>query len=215
MVYLDDIASAKQALQCLPIEWEGKESVLALKDADYNWKQMEWWAFYFELLCRTRLNGVFEIPGDRYYSVRFDAKKTINWDFKAKAIKSDDHRAILNDCAAMDNAVKTYGQHGLIIALCDVEYNDNDRSFQRWHESLKGGKSKYEIQREKRTSISRYRKTRARLTEILFLIVNSTNIKLLEIHHQGRNSNGKPRPPKYMLNFDTLQDFVVDKMTCS
>lgn len=100
--------------------------------------------------------------------------------------------------------------HELIIALSDVEYNDSDRTFQKWHQKLKGGKSEYEISREKRTSVSRYRKTGAELQEILFLVVTSKNVSALGIHHQGRNSNGKPRPPKYMLDFDTIKKFLVD-----
>lgn len=188
---------------------------MELKEANFNWRQMEWWGFYFEHLCYERLEGSFEIPGDRYGTARtacFDVKGSINWDLKAKAIKSDDHRSILNDTKAMNKSIKEYGAHGLIIALCDVEYNDNDRTFQKWHQELKGGKSKYEINREQRTSVSRYRKTTAKLQEILFLVVTSKNISSLEIHHQGRNSNGKPRPPKYMLNYETIKKFLVDRI---
>jgi hypothetical protein len=146
MTYAEDARIAKASLSSLAKSWEGKKSVLELKAANYNWKQMEWWAFYFEFLCRDKLSGSFIIPGDRYGKSRtacFDAKRTINWDFKAKAIKSDDHRAILNDVAAMNASIEGYGAHGLIIALCDVEYNDARRSFQKWHEKLKGGKSTY------------------------------------------------------------------------
>jgi hypothetical protein len=217
MSYKDDITIAKQLLKGLPTKWDGKASVLEMKNADFNWRQMEWWGFYFELLCRKRLAGKFCIPGDKYGSAAtscFDLKRSINWDLKAKAIKSDDHRSILNDKEAMDWSIKEHGVHGLIIGLCDVEYNDNDRSFQRWHEELKGGKSKYQLEREQRTSVSRYRKTRVDLQEVLFLIVTPDNISLLDIHHQGRNSNGKARPPKYMLNYDPeiLNQFLVDRI---
>jgi hypothetical protein len=210
-----DIRSVKGLLSDLPIIWDGKKSVLELKEANFNWRQMEWWGFYFEHLCYQRLKNSFSIPGDRYGKARtacFDLKGSINWDLKAKAIKSDDHRSILNDTKAMNWSVQEYGAHGLIIALCDVEYNDANRSFQKWHQKLKGGKSKYEIAREKRTSISRYRKTRAELQEILFLVVTSKNISSLNIHHQGRNSNGKPRPSKYMLDYDTVKKFLVDRI---
>jgi len=216
MPRLDDVEIAKASLMNLPRFWDGKECVLELKGANYNWKQMEWWGFYFEFLCRTNLHTAFVIPGDRYGKTKtacFDAKRTINWDFKAKAIKSDDHRSILNDMAGMDWSIEKYGAHGLMIALCDVEYNDSDRSFQRWHSELKGEKSRYEIEREQRTSVSRYRKSSAALQEVLFLVVDSRNVSLLEIHHQGRNSNGKPRPPKYMLDFDTADKFLVDKVS--
>lgn len=69
-----DIANAKAALVSLPCDWDGKKSVLALKEADYNWKQMEWWAFFFEHLCHQRLATTFEIPGEMIGSVRFDIK---------------------------------------------------------------------------------------------------------------------------------------------
>lgn len=213
----EDVKIAKRLLRDLPTKWDGKASILEMKEVDFNWRQMEWWGFYFELLCRRRLAGDFSIPGDKYGSAAtsyFDLKRSINWDLKAKAIKSDDHRSILNDTKAMDWSIKEYGVHGLMIGLCDVEYNDNDRSFQRWHEALKGGKSKYQLEREQRTSVSRYRKTKAELQEILFLAVTPKNISLLGIHHQGRNANGKPRPPKYMLDYDenVLSQFLVDRI---
>lgn len=176
---------------------------------------MEWWGFYFEFLCYQRLESSFAVPGDRFGKTRtacFDFKGSINWDLKAKAIKSDDHRSILNDAEAMNWSINEYGAHGLIIALCDVEYNDENRTFQKWHQKLKGGKSKYEVNREQRTSVSRYRKTKAELQELLFLIVNPKNISFLGIHHQGRNSNGKPRPPKYMLDYDFIDKYLADKI---
>ncbi len=63
--YKSDVGIAKTALSNLPVTWEGKASVLALKAANYNWKQMEWWAFLFEMLCRDCLTEQFEIPGDK------------------------------------------------------------------------------------------------------------------------------------------------------
>lgn len=213
--YCEDVAIAKHKLADLPTDWDGKTSILEMKEANFNWRQMEWWGFYFEMLCYQRLDGEFLIPGEQYGpqpTARFDLKRTINWDLKAKAIKSDDHRSILNDKRAMDESIARHGAHGLMIALCDVEYNDKDRSFQRWHDELKGEKSKYQIEREQRTSISRYRKTSALLQEILFLVVTPQNRNWLELHYQGRNSNGRPRPPKYMLNYDyeILQHFLID-----
>jgi hypothetical protein len=185
--YRDDVLLAQSALSKLPKLWDGKKCVLELKTQNFNWRQMEWWAFYFEFLCQRSLRDMFVMPGDRFGKARtacFDAKRTINWDFKAKAIKSDDHRSILNDTAAMDTSIREYGAHGLIVALCDVEYNDTDRSFQKWHEKLKGGKSRYEIERAQRTSVSRYRKTSAILQEILFLIVTARNLPLLVLQRK-------------------------------
>lgn len=208
----DDIKLAKDLLSGLPADWDGKNTVLELKRVDYNWKQMEWWAFYFEWLCRSRLKKSFCIPGERIGRTTFDATCSINWDFKAKAIKSDDHRAILNDADAMNESIARHGEHGVIVGLCDVEYNDEKRSFQKWHTTLKGGKSDYELERETRTAVSRYRKTHARLVEIIFLLIDNTAVKRLSLHHQGRNSNGRPRPPKYMLEFDNAGLLITDRI---
>lgn len=209
----EDIEIARQKLANLPTEWDGRKCVLELKDADYNWRQMEWWAWYFEWKCITLLPPEFTIPGDRLDNrVSLDAKRSINWDLKAKAIKSDDHKAILNDCQAIDLAIERDGAYGVIVALCDVEYNDENRSFQLWHTELKGGLSAYEKQRIKRTAISRYRKTRAVLTEIHFIVIDALSKRHLGQMNQGRNSNGKPRPPKYMIDLEKIDRFLSESM---
>ena len=206
-MYENDIKIMQENLPTLPKFWDGKTCVLELKDADYNWRQMEWWAFYFEYKFHNILQNKFQFPGDRFDNVNFDLKGAINWDLKAKAIKSDDHKVILNDCSAMEQSIKNHRFHGEIIALCDVEYNDVNRTFQKWHTELKGGKSNYEIEREARTAISRYRKTKAELTEIVLLVLQEDDLEKLTIMRQGRNSNGKPRPEKYMLDLETISDF--------
>ncbi len=207
---LNDVTAIKNALATLPTEWEGKQSILELKEAEYNWRQMEWWGFYFEYLCRRALAGICTIPGDRIGRTTFDLKRHINWDVKASAIKSDSHRAILNDKTAMGASIAHYGVHGVIVALCDVEYNDVDRTFQRWHTELKGGLSPYEQERRQRTSVSRYRKTHVTLKEILFLSIDATTVQHLSTMRQGRNANGMPRPEKYLLNLEAIDEFFVD-----
>ncbi|GIV29162.1 MAG: hypothetical protein KatS3mg028_0228 [Bacteroidia bacterium] len=208
LCYLKDICLLKKHLAHLPTHWDGKSCVLELKEADYNWRQMEWWAFYFEYKCMQMLKNIFEIPGEKYNNVVFDLKGKINWDFKASAIKTDNHKIILNDCSAMIDSIKEHQYHGEIIALCDVEYNDINRSFQKWHTELKGGKSKYENEREKRTAVSRYGKTKCELVEIIFVVLDEKSISDLSIMKQGRNSNGKPRPEKFMLDLEELDNFT-------
>ncbi|MDR0303878.1 MAG: hypothetical protein LBH98_03785 [Chitinispirillales bacterium] len=205
--YLKDVELIKENLTKLPKIWDGKSCILELKEANYQWKQMEWWAFYFEYIFKYLFSDKFSFPGDKFNNVTFDMKGTINWDLKAKAIKSDDHKVILNDKSAMEQSVEKEGFHGEIIALCDVEYNDVNRTFQKWHSELKGGKSNYEFERENRTCVSRYRKTRAELCEIIFLIFKKDDLDLLDTMKQGRNSNGMPRPEKYMLDLETIDNF--------
>ena len=207
-----DIDILTDVLPKIKTRWDGVDSILELKEADYNWRQMEWLGFYFEYLCRKLFGGEFEIPGGRYDGVNFDVKRQINWDLKAHAIKSDVHRIILNDCLAMEASAREHGAHGEIVALCDVVYNDADRSFQKWHTELKGGKSAYEIERESRTSVSRYRKTSANLVEILILTLTGKDLEKLPVMRQGRNSNGAPRSEKYMLDLENLDGIKVEKI---
>jgi len=208
MINLTQDIKIFKKLNNLPVAWDGRKSVLELKKANYNWRQMEWWAFYFEYKAKNILKEDMQIPGDKFGNVHFDMKGKINWDLKASAIKTNNHNIILNDKKAMDLSIKKHGVHGEIIALCDVEYNDVDRSFQKWHTKLKGGKSNYEIERESRTATSRYRKTKANLCEILFLIFNKDDLKNLAIMKQGRNSNGNPRRVKYMLDLENIPKLV-------
>lgn len=207
-IYTGDIRILKSRLKALPRFWDGKSCVLELKDADYNWRQMEWFGFYFEYKVRQALlPSKMQVPGDTFGNVTFDVKGKINWDMKAKAIKSDSHVVILNDVEAMEKSVDLHGYHGEIIALCDVHYNDFDRSFQKWHSELKGGLSQYELNRISRTATSRYRKTDAVLTQILLVIFDSDDLELLSIMKQGRNSNGKSRKEKYALNIENIEKF--------
>jgi len=207
-----DIELLKANYQNISTIWDGKTCVLELKEADFQWRQMEWWAFYFEFISNKLLQNDFEISGEKFGNVKFDLKGAINWDLKAKAIKSDSHSCILNDKVAMEKSIETHGAHGEIIALCDVEYNDIDRTFQKWHSELKGGKSNYEKEREQRTAVSRFRKTKAEIAEILFLVIREKDLENLSIYRQGRNSNGAPRNVKYMLDLENIGDIEQHKI---
>lgn len=208
----EDVEHAKSLLAGLQRHWDGRECILELKEADYNWRQMEWIGWYFEWKCQHLLKSAFDVPGDSIGRVQFDSKRTINWDFKSHAIKSHTHKAILNDCDATEAAIKNDGAYGIVIALLNVDYNDDDRTFQKWHTDLKGGLSDYEVERRKRTSVSRFRKTRAELEEILFVVFENTESDSLGIHRQGRNSDGSPRKPKFIIDIEEIGDELIAKI---
>lgn len=74
-----DIVAAAEHLTKLETAWDGKACVLRLKEADFGWRQMEWWGFYFEFLCRELRQADFQFPGDRYDNTTFDTKRRFNW----------------------------------------------------------------------------------------------------------------------------------------
>ena len=207
-----DIDVLKPLLAELPVVWDGKRAILEMKERNFQWRQMEWAGFYFELLCRDRIGDKFAVPGKKYGNVSFDFFGAANWDMKASAIKTDRHTAILNDIAATNASVAEFGAHGIVMALIDVEYNDEDRAFQKWHSQLKGGLSNYTKERIARNATSRYRKTSAILRQILFLAIDENNINNLGMHAQGRNADGSPRNPKYLINIEKADAFELARI---
>ncbi len=57
--YKKDIDILFQKLSTLPKEWNGEYSVLELQNARFNWRQMEWWAFYLEHKLKEVLSADF------------------------------------------------------------------------------------------------------------------------------------------------------------
>lgn len=212
MTYQNDISLLQGILAKLPTAWDGKMAILEMKERDAQWRQMEWIGWYFEMLCKDKMSIEFDIPGEKYGNVEFDSKRSINWDMKTSAIKTHHHIAILNDMHAVDASISAHGAHGIVMGLADVEYNDEERSFQQWHSSLKGGLSTYEQKRIQRNAVSRYRKTSALLRQILFLVLTDGNKKHLQMHAQGRNSDGSPRQPKYAVNLEKADKFEVGRI---
>lgn len=195
----------------IPKMWDGRQSILDMRDNGCrNWRQMEWIGFYFQFLCEQKLAKIMEFPGPKYGNVRFDAFCEIPWDFKAHAINTSSHDIIVNDSEAIAGAIKQHGEVGLILALGKVVYNDDARTFQKWHQSLKGEKSKYELDRIKRGAWSRLRKVAFDLQQISFIrITDETLIKSGSFQSDFRNADGTPRRAKLLIDLEQLDEETV------
>lgn len=206
MNFEDFVRTVSLRLRSLPTHWRGKRAILEMQRAGSSqWRQMEWIGFYFQFLCERHLRSVVQIPGPRYGSATFDGFKVIPWDFKAHAINTTSQSIIVNDSTAIAQAIRKYGAVGVILASGEVDYNDRRRSFQRWHESLKGGPSAYVRARIRRGAWSRLRKTAFNLKEITFVkISDKTLIRCGSFQSDFRNSDGRPRRPKVLLDLEKL-----------
>lgn len=195
----------------IPLVWDGRKSILEMKESGFpHWKQMEWIGWYFQFLCERFLKDIVEIPGPKFGNVRFDGFLKIPWDFKDHAINTSSHQIIVNDSEATATGIKKFGSVGLILSMGKVEYNDEQRTFQKWHEALKGGKSKYELERIKRGAWSRLRKTEFNLEQISFIkIDDNVLIKCGSFQRDFRNSNGRPRREKVLLDLEKLDEEIV------
>lgn len=205
---VDTVRNLRDSTKNMPKIWDGREAILEMKEGgSRQWRQMEWMGFYFEFLCDKHFSHLIEIPGKKYDNTQFDAFCDISWDFKAHAANTTRHDVVTNDVQAIRNTIEEYGLYGMILAIGEVEYNDEERSFKKWHDQLKEGISKYETNRINRGAMSRRRKTEFVLSEIHFISLNIDTLnECSSLYHQGRNSNGKPRPPKYNVNIQKIPD---------
>lgn len=203
------LAALLEKLSNFPFHWDGKDCILELKKADFQWKQMEWMGFYFEYLCNIRLQPPFEIPGPKYGRVKFDAFWNFPWDFKAHSatnrVGAKQHQVIVNDKTAIHSALAEYGKFGLIVAICEAKFNDEDRAFKVWHDELKGEQSDYERDRIQRGAPSRYRKVSLDVCRYSVFVLDSDSLAVLRSLNQGRNSNANPRKPKYQIDLRKMK----------
>lgn len=96
---------------------------------------------------------------------------------------------------------------GLVLALGKVEYNDEARTFQKWHQQVKGGQSDYEKARIKRGAWSRLRKVSFDLTQIAFIrLTDETLVKCGSFQTNFRNSDGSPRRSKVLIDLEDLNE---------
>ena len=218
-----------QLVKDIPTEWDGKACILEMKNCgSRQWRQMEWIGFYFEFLCERVLtdkyNYLFQqhsspimaVREDRvsYGNTQFDGFYKIPWDFKAHAINKSTHHVVINDREAIEAAILDHSAVGVIVAIGEAVYNDVNRSFQKWHSELKGGKSKYEMERIQRGARSRLRKTKYSLNQIVFLKIDNAVLEVAGSFQKGfRNADGSSRREKVMIDLEMLteeQYFPVD-----
>ena len=209
------IEKLSELLSKMPAKWGGRKAILEMKNTGYpHWKQMEWIGFYFQFLCDTKLSSIMEIPGPKYGRVEFDGFAEIPWDFKVHPEKNangqESRSVIVNDRLATAQAITKFGGAGLILAIGEATYNDQDRSFQIWHQELKGGISNYEKERILRKTPSRLRKTEFKLNEIDLILLDDTMVKKLSSFQEGfRNSDGSSRNAKVLLDLDNIKPVKV------
>ena len=192
------------------MHWDGKKCILEMKENNgRHWKQMEWIGWYFEYWCNRNLKGVMEMPcSKKYGNVSFDGHLNIPWDFKAHVTQSGD-KIIVNDHQAIKKAIKDFGCVGLIIVTGPVVY-DESQEFKKWHDEQKGKITDYVLKNIERGAPSRRRKVSMKISKISFVKLDDDCLKKYSsIHNQGRNSDGKPREPKVLLDLTKIGKHIV------
>lgn len=214
------------ALKAFPKHWDGKQTILEMRSyGSHNWKQMEWFGFYFQELCERRLKQVgMKTPGTRYGMSEFDGFfDGFDWDFKAHCTEDQNgikkSVVICNDLEATEITLSKYGKTGLIIACGKAEYdNPTTMAFKQWVKQLAGGvDSAYVKENIRRGARSRLRKTSFTVDHIAVYILDENTIskqlaKSGDFQKGMRNSNGNPRRSKFQLNLNEVQPYKIIKL---
>lgn len=196
------------------------------KNAQTNWRQMEWLGFEFE-------NAIQDIPDNKViqwhgpvYSyqkpnggksnVRIDAwivnekgeKKPLDAKFHAweNSKGEPNYDVPLNDARAIRDCIEEHGVFYLLVAKADCEY-DKDGSFKNWSYQLSGKKPSSSGSKN-----SRIRKTGAKVREYSVYAITKEHLPAedgtiindgkprLKHFSQGKQQSGASRESKYSLN---------------
>ena len=135
---VDTVQQLRLASQQMPKIWNGRKSILEMKDADFKqWQQIEWLDSYFKFLCQKYFDGIIDMPGKKYNITEFDAFREISWDFRIGSADAETYSCIANNSEAIADTMNDCGSYGMILAIGDIEYDNKETSFKKWHDELK------------------------------------------------------------------------------
>ncbi len=188
---------------------DGKEAIMEMKNGgSRNWRQMEWIGFWFEFFVETQIQPTLgNTIGPTYGKTTFDLQLSNVWDLKAHP--NHLKYLLLNDQQAVKSCIEEKGGVGFIVVDGLTEYDDENETFKKWHDALKGKQSAYVKSRIARNAPPRRRKVSFQPKCILGIWINSVD-ELNQGELDGwisgfqkdmRNSNGNPRRAKF--KFDT------------
>ena len=210
---VDTVEKLRLASHNMPKTWDGRESILEMKDTGFkDWKQMEWIDFYFKFLGQKYFGSIIEMPGKQHSITGFDAFGEISWDFKADAIDPGAYSVHANDGEAIADTLRDYNYYGIILAIGNMEYDDEKTSFKKWHDELRGKVSKYDSNKINSGIMSRTRKTAFVLEEIHFISFDNETLhqccSFLQDCAIETDSNGLKRK-EVVIDIDEIPDVAL------
>lgn len=193
------------ASQSMPKVWDGRESILEMRDAGFEyWRQAEWIEFYFKFLCQKHFAGIIDMPGKKYGITVFDAFCEISWDFKVDSVDSGAYSVPANDAEAIADTLNDYGSYGMIVAIGDTKCDDKGTSFKKWHDELRARVNKYDANKINNGIMSRTRKRAFTLEEIHFICFDSETLhQCCSLFQDGFGETDRNSPKHKEVRIDT------------
>lgn len=180
--------------------WDGRRCVEAMRDAEYrNWRQTEWFGWYFEYVGITALVNAFGGSPRRVLNTSFDYALRSTWDLKAHS-SGGENAAILNDLDAIDTCLDEPGGLGFIVLTGNPDYSDS-AAFDAWHRSQRGGGLAHDRSRTLKSGFEPLRLDAYHLQDAATLEAARERHEF-SVMAQGHQPDGSPRKPKLKIRFD-------------
>jgi hypothetical protein len=197
-------------------KWHGTTCYQEMIDSNYNNKfQPEWVGFYLEyrfqvfldknklqnkiIYCQNKSKG--EIDLDLYFPSIESYGDLKAHSSHSRGIQGNDLSTILSiiEKPELDNHIYyVVCEH---LTEKDSEFNYEVTNY--WNKA----QNKTDL-----FSYSKKMKNNVTLKTIYILDINYYNKSKLSIFRQGKNSNGKPREPKIMIEHDKIKEFLIHKI---
>lgn len=204
--------------QYFPKRFEAKDSIRWLHQFSNQKRQDEWAGFFFQeysVPLLTKFLGGWKGPRITKGS-RFDYQREYVWDLKLESNYNSKGKpiewVILNDKETTDRVIKLESGTGIIIARANFSF-DKDGSLKKWRDKFENKKTR------KKVRGARILKKTGQITDLKTIFIKDMSqvesaIKdgWLEIFKQGKNTNGKPRPPKYKIKIRDVPNQFITSM---
>ena len=131
---------------------------------------------------------------------------------KVDSVYAESYSVIANDAEAIEDTISDYGYNGIILALGDMKYDDEETFSKKWHDELRERTSKYETNRINSRAMSRTRKTAFVLEEIHFICFDNETLHqccgLLQNHFREPDSN-RLKQKGVVIDIDEIPDAAL------
>ncbi|MCR4694403.1 MAG: hypothetical protein K5773_03655 [Pseudobutyrivibrio sp.] len=196
-------------------QWQGIDCYRQMIEDDYRNKyQPEWVGFYYEYAFEKYLEKKGIHDKIRYAQDKKAGGIDLDLYFPGlmqygdlKAHSLDSPAIAGNDRATIFNIINKPGGRVYYIVLEHSTVKDRDCDYvvtQFWNRAQ--GKTNL-------MSYANRMKNSVKLLRAYVLDINADNKCYLNIFRQGINSNGKPRPPKIMIDKESMDHFIVETIS--
>ena len=187
----------------LPAHMDGRACVLEMLGAESrHWAQDEWRGWYFEHVALPALVNAFGGGPIAIANTTFDYSLDQIWDLKCHG--DDSQTAILNSTTAVDECLSERGV-GVLVLSGTTLFDRGE--FREWHRRLRVANGKIPRPRTRPATSTRRSKPAfipKRLDTYFIADLESRDrllaANVLKVMKQGRQTDGSPRGPKYMLD---------------